>query len=226
MRPANLGKFCLTGTLLFSLAGSLLAQTGEKRLFENPTLENFDFFLADNGQKEETFQFTSDGILKVSGTPFGWLETKESYRNFTLKVEVRYPDAEVEANSGLFLRIGEKNGSFLPPCLEIQLKTGSVGDIFGFHGYTLFGTSERSRMKEKTAAGGKLHAVAKFQDGQKAGTDVWNQLEVTCFEDFVLVRVNGKIVNWAYKAPVLEGKIGFQSEGGEVWFRNAIVIEE
>jgi hypothetical protein len=39
----------------------------------------------------------------------------------------------------------------------------------------------------------------------------------------IVVVVNGKIVNWVTDAEQTPGKIGFQSEGGPIEFRNAIL---
>ncbi len=68
--------------------------------------------------------------------------------------------------------------------------------------------------------------VNRFQSGQIENPEVWNKVEVTCFESLVFVRVNGVLVNWAYGVEPQAGQIGFQSEGGEVWYRNAFIIEE
>ncbi len=206
----------------------------EIHLFDGKTINDFDFYLADDGKKEDVFHL-EDGILKVSGTPFGWLSPKGiSVRNFTLKVEVRYPQNDPKPNSGLFLRIVDSEPrpepKFLPPCFECQLQTGNIGHLFGFHGHVLRGPADRYIYRARSENGGKfqaeLHKLVNFQTNQKPGTESWNLVEVTCYEDLIFVRVNGVLVNWAHDALNVEGKIGFQSEGGEVWFRNAVLYAE
>ncbi|MDO4574771.1 MAG: DUF1080 domain-containing protein [Planctomycetia bacterium] len=212
--------------LLCLLVLGLMANsaTGQENLLEGKTLADFGYFLADNGVQEEVFQL-ADGVLKISGTPMGWLETKKDYKNFTLKAEIRYPEENPNANSGLFLRLVGRGPAFLPPCVEVQMKTGNIGDVFGFWGYTVLGDAARAKTKEN-AIGGKMHTLTKIRCAQKPGTDAWNQVEITCFEEVVVVRVNGVIVNVAYGVQNVPGKIAFQSEGGVVWFRNAVVTEE
>ncbi|MDO4629560.1 MAG: DUF1080 domain-containing protein [Planctomycetia bacterium] len=194
-------------------------------LFENVTLDDFDCFLVDNGKKEEVYKL-EDGILKVSGTPFGWLATKEKYRNFALSVEVRYPTDNKNANSGLFLRITETEEAlepkFLPPCIECQLQTQNIGHLFGFHGHTLNGAADRYTYRAKKEGGvAELHKLMNAKNNQLEGTEAWNKVDVFCHNDLILVLLNGKLVNWATNATNVAGTIGFQSEGGEIWFRNA-----
>ncbi len=194
-------------------------------LFENATLDDFDCYLVDNGKKEDVYKL-ENGVLKVSGTPFGWLATKEKYQNFALSVEVCYPTDDPKANSGLFLRIAEMTErpepQFLPPCIECQLLTQNIGHLFGFHGHTLNGASERYTYHAKKEEGSvAFHKLLNTKNNQLEGTEAWNQVNVFCHDDLILVMVNGKLVNWATNATIIAGAIGFQSEGGEIWFRNA-----
>jgi hypothetical protein len=39
----------------------------------------------------------------------------------------------------------------------------------------------------------------------------------------LIVKINGKVVNWAIMAEIKPGKIAFQSEGGAIEFRNALL---
>lgn len=47
----------------------------------------------------------------------------------------------------------------------------------------------------------------------------WNTLECICAGDSIINRLNGKVVNQGTKASHTKGKILFQSEGAEVFFR-------
>lgn len=200
---------------------------------EGKTLDDFDCWLMDDGKKEDVFRI-EDGILKVSGTPFGWLSPKgESFRNFILIAEVRYPTDNDKANSGLFLRITDTPDRpeplFLPPCIECQLLTQNIGHLFGFHGHALIGAEERYSYRPRSEKDGKsvaeLHKLMNFRNAQNSGVEEWNRVVVICYEDAVSVFVNEKPVNWACRATNVAGGIGFQSEGGEVWFRNVTVGE-
>lgn len=199
-------------------------------LFAGKTLADFDAYLADGGKKENVFHL-EDGVLKVSGTPFGWLSPKGNYRNFTLSVEVCYPTTNAKANSGIFLRITDTPDRpeplFLPPCFECQLQTGNIGHLFGFHGHALSGDAARYSYRARSEKNGKfapeLHKLLNLGNAQKEGTESWNQLTISCQEGQITVYLNGKLINQAAGARNVAGKIGFQSEGGEVWFRNAVI---
>ncbi len=233
MKKGLFSMFSLIFALTFTATVATFATAEEAQperpegvaLFENATLDDFDCHLVDNGKKEEVYKL-EDGILKVSGTPFGWLATKEKYRNFALSVEVRYPTDNPKANSGLFLRILETEEAlepkFLPPCIECQLQTQNIGHLFGFHGHTLNGAADRYTYRAKKEGGiAELHKLVNAKNNQLEGTEAWNQVNVFCHDDLILVMVNGKLVNWATNATNIAGAIGFQSEGGEIWFRNA-----
>ena len=203
------------------------AQDGWINLFEGKTLADFDCYLDDNGVKENVYTL-EDGILKVSGNPYGWLSPKGTYRNFIFETEIFYPTDDPKANSGIFIRIAEPENRptplFLPPCVECQLQTQNIGHLFAFHGHTLIGASDRYSYRERKEFDGKaapeLHKLLHVKNAQ-VGADGWNKLAIFCHEDLVTVFLNGQAVNWACNVTNAAGRIGFQSEGGQVWFRNA-----
>ena len=47
----------------------------------------------------------------------------------------------------------------------------------------------------------------------------WNRMEVFCQGDTITNIVNGFVVNIGTKSSLTQGKIQFQSEGAEVFFR-------
>jgi hypothetical protein len=70
---------------------------------------------------------------------------------------------------------------------------------------------------------GNCESVIKFRDAQNYEKLSWNKIEITCNEDLLIVKINGKVVNWAIMAEIKPGKIAFQSEGGPIEFRNAFL---
>jgi len=44
-------------------------------------------------------------------------------------------------------------------------------------------------------------------------------------DSLIVITLNGKIVNWTNQAATTPGRIGLQSEGGPIKFRNFIVTE-
>lgn len=212
-------------TLFFCFSVSLLTAQ-EIDLLKNATLEDFDYYLADQGKKEDSFKITSDGILQLTGTPNGWLGTKKHYKNFTVSAEYCYPDLSVPTNSGLLFRILDQGSTFLPQCLELQIQAGNTGDLYGFHDFQFQGESARlSSGKNHPFAGNYIKSI-RYCDCEKPNEKVWNKIEATCFEDLFVVRLNGHIINWAWGMPNKSGPFAFQSEGGPIWFRNVIIKME
>lgn len=228
-------KWYVPGMILSAVAVVLIASTNAVaqnqatpsgktiELLKNATLDDFDFFLADGAKKSDVFTLGADGILKVAGEPFGWLGTKKLYRNFEISGEFRYPDKENSINSGLFLRVCKSTPNFLPKCVEVQLAPPSLGDLYGFWDMKLAGAAERSRFVENHKVVQVLRGVKHFRNGKKDDMTQWNQVHVVCFEDMIVVRMNGMIVNWATGVENVPGRIAFQSEGAPVEFRNFTV---
>lgn len=202
--------------------------SGQVDLFEKKNLAEWDFFVED---KEiavgDVFSFTEDGILACKGKPFGYLATKELYKNYKISLEYRWPKDVKPTNSGIFLRITDQPPkTFLPKCFEVQLAHNSAGDLWGFHGRKLPAPPGSPEARVVEADGneivGKQNGVKRIL-GVENKPGEWNALDILCSEGLIVVVLNGKIVNWATDAEVVPGKIGFQSEGGPVEFRNAVL---
>ena len=48
----------------------------------------------------------------------------------------------------------------------------------------------------------------------------WTHCEAVCKDDTLVYYVNGKLVNKAFGLNVTRGKLFFQTEGAECWYRN------
>jgi len=195
---------------------------GQTSLFRGKNLADWDFYVDKESVKvEDVFSFSGDGILVCKGQPFGYLCTKESYKNFKFSVQWRWPDGEKPTNSGVFLKIGEQpRGTFLPQTVEVQLQYKSAGDLWGFHGRKLTGPADRFVDREGNEKTGKTNGVKKILDQEKEPGQ-WNNMDILCNDGLIVVVVNGKIVNWTIGAEPVEGRIGLQSEGGPIEFRFA-----
>ena len=195
---------------------------GQTALFETKSLADWDFYVNEDGVKvEDVFSFTEDGRLLCTGLPFGYLATKESYKNFKFAVEWCW--TQEPTNSGIFLKITDQpKGSFLPKAIEVQLKHGDAGDIWAFHGRVATTDSAPRYTAAEVAAIGKFNGVKKLHDAE-IEPGQWNAMEILCANGLLVVVVNGKIVNWTTTAEAISGRIGFQSEGGPIVFRNAVL---
>jgi hypothetical protein len=201
-------------------AASALGQTA---LLEKKNLADWDFYVVKEGVKvEDVFSFASDGRLLCTGLPFGYLATKETYKNFKLSLEWCWTQGKEPTNSGIFLKITDQpKGAFLPKAVEVQLQHKNAGDVWAFYGRTITDSSDRFSSAE-SADIGKFMGVKKISDAEKAPGQ-WNAMEILCVDGLIVVVVNGKIVNWTAGAEAIEGRIGFQSEGGPIEFRNVVL---
>ena len=98
-----------------------------------------------------------------------------------------------------------------PKCLEVQLQSGEAGDLWVI-GTTLEIDNPAGRIE------GRRHK--NLTEGDEKPLGEWNNMEITCRGDEVLVKVNGKLVNHATKLSQSKGAIALQSEGTPIEFRN------
>jgi predicted esterase len=188
---------------------------GAVDLFDGKSLDGWEHYLVDPKLKMSDVWSVRDGLLVCKGKPMGYLATKKEYVSFKLIVEWRWPPGKPATNSGVLMRITGKPQA-LPKCVEAQLKSGSAGDVYGFHGFNVKGSARVISAENKFV--GKLSGVSKMKAAEKKPGQ-WNKYEITFNGGDITVILNGQKVNEATGCDVVAGKIGLQSEGGEVHFR-------
>ena len=200
-------------------------QAGEKAavLFDGQSLNGWKFFLVDPDAKMEDVWSVNDGVLICKGEPQGYLATKKKFTNFKLVVEWRWAPGKEPGNSGVLMRISGKP-QMLPKCVEAQLKSGSAGDFWAFHGFKIDGDAARLKTVSGHKLGGDLIGITKKEGAEKEPGE-WNRYEITAKGSTITLAVNGKQVNQATDCDVLAGSIALQSEGGEIHFRKVELTE-
>jgi len=190
-------------------------------LFDGKSLAGWEHYLVEPDVKMADVWSVRDGLLICKGKPMGYLATKKEFTNFRLIVEWRWPPGKPAGNSGVLMRItGEPRA--LPKCVEAQLKAGSAGDAYGFQGFTVKGDAARSKSAESPFFG-KLSGVEKIKGNEKEPGE-WNKYDITISGGDLTLIVNGEKVNEATGCDLVAGKIGLQSEGGEIHFRTVRLI--
>lgn len=168
---------------------------------------------------EPTWHVTN-GAIRTTGTPFGYLRTKRAdFTNFKLELEYRWWRKTENPNSGIFLRLADENGSFIPKCYENQLQPASVCSLFALGGSILEGVVPRNPYTPNDALSGIAAAPAKAPSAEKPFGE-WNKLELTVKDDEVTSYLNGVLMNQVKGVKTPKGAIGLQSEGGAIEFRN------
>ncbi len=218
--------YCNTGLLsilaaVMILCGMTVAEEpGGKPLdlFNGKNLDGWQWFSIEPDVKMKNVWSVTDAVLVCNGEPTGYIATEEDYKNFRLIVEWRWAPGAEPGNNGVLLRITGKPISFLPKCVEAQLKSGSAGDIWGFYGYKLKGAEERFTSVENHDLLGNFVGVGKIKANENAPGE-WNRYEITFDGGVLTLVINGEKVNEATDCDVVPGKIGLQSEGGVIHFR-------
>lgn len=185
--------------------------------FEQLTLADFTPFAPTAGAVESWSE--ENGILKTTGQPRGYLLSQETYSDFTLQLELRYEPAETDEalqqlNTGVLLYVVGENRLW-PVCLEVQGKHIELAQI----------KSNARDLKVEAETDLPARDAARNQPGE------WNALEITARAGALEVKLNGKSVSHSAAGvrnsePLTAGRIGLQSEGSPVSFRNIRIRHE
>ena len=191
-------------------------------LWNGKDLSNWTFFLVDPKAKMDDVWSVREGMIVCKGDPVGTLLTKDEFTSFRLVVEWRWAPGTVVTkektpNSGVLLRV---NGEMkqLPRSIEAQLRSGDAGDLYGFWGMKIEGDPARSKAEKGNPVIGDMRGVTKAA-GAENPVGQWNRYEIVLDGTKLELSINGRKVNSATVADVLPGRIGLQSEGGEIHFR-------
>jgi len=152
-----------------------------------------------------------DGIIHCKGIPNGYMRTESDYANYTLYLQWRW--IEKESNSGVLLHIQEPDKVW-PNCIECQMRAGNAGN------FVLMGSGAITVDGETYTSTGRNISIGKKQESTENPVGEWNSYKIICQKDSITCYVNDILQNEGTEASVSRGKIGLQSEGGPVEFRN------
>jgi hypothetical protein len=202
---------------------------------EGPVLEFRDLF---NGKdltgwvnvntNQDTWS-VRNGELICSGHPIGVMRTAKQYDNFILHIEWKH--IEPGGNSGVFVwsdaRPDEK--SRLPNGVEVQMleldwinlnkQNGKPAPAAYVHG-ELFGVGGVVTVPDNPR-GDRSKSV----ENRCKGRGEWNTYDVVCVDGVIKLSVNGKFVNGISRSSRRKGYLCMESEGAEIHFRNAKILE-
>jgi hypothetical protein len=197
--------------------------------------------------RDQVFSLDENGVLRISGEGWGYIETPEFYRDYRLIVEYRWGEqtfgrrADKARDAGIFLHCHDRYGDW-PKGIEVQLIEGGSGNLNILDGKNVVSVSgrfasvegNRAQFRERAEPvkiGGKTIKVFcnyrpedwKDEKGYRGKADLemplgeWNRLEVICAGKAIEVRLNGTLVNRIGNLPETEGPVAIQSEEAE-WF--------
>ena len=165
--------------------------------FELLVFSDFESFAAE----ANTWSATADG-LKCGGKPKGYLYSKQSYQNFTLRLDYRFPrpdnlqdEAKFKGNTGFLVYITGEH-KLWPICLEVQGKHTQMAAIKENGGAEPVKTADDD--------------VARQQARKPVGQ--WNSLEIVSKDGALTVHLNGTPISKSDPDFISEGPLGIQAE--------------
>lgn len=202
--------------ILASAGGSIFSQNEcapqlITNLFNGKDLSSWEFVLKDQVVDPLTVFTVKNAAIHITGNPFGYMRTKETFRNYKLHLEYSWPSEAT--NSGVFVHTQKPDGIW-PTCFEVQLMAGNAGD------FICMGKSDMAERTDKTNL-----VVKKKTPSNEVPVSEWNTLEVICKGNTIDVYVNGTLQNQASGINLEEGHICLQSEGKDIEFRNIYVTK-
>jgi 3-keto-disaccharide hydrolase len=194
-----------------SAAGSATKEPAKIKLFNGKDLTGLKLFIPEKeGVDPASVWSVRDGVIHCTGTPAGYIRTTKQYENYTLSFEWRW--AGEPGNSGCLLHIQDKDNVW-PDSIESQLGNHNAGDFWVI--------GEGTDFKEHTDKSTR-RVVKKHKHNEKPAGE-WNKKVVVCDGNTIKVTVNGLLQNVATGTTLTKGRIGWQSEGAPIEFRNIIL---
>jgi hypothetical protein len=196
----------------FAQSKSIKAGT-EINLIKDKNLKNWVFYLKDHTVDPKTVFTVKDGIVNISGNPFGYMRTKEVYSDYKLHVEYRWPFEAT--NSGVFVHCQLPDTIWITS-IECQLQAGNAGD---------FACVGETDMKERVDKTRKGRMIKKMAPSSEKPVGEWNTMDIVCKGNTIEVTVNGVLQNRGTEVSVSKGFILLQSEGKDVQFRSVVLTK-
>ncbi|HEX4484630.1 MAG TPA: DUF1080 domain-containing protein [Terriglobales bacterium] len=236
MRKSLLSLLLALATATFAVGSEIPKHGKAVALFNGHDLTTFDTFIETQGlnnDPDHVFQ-VENGIVHVSGKHMGYIITRKEYSNYYLQTEFKWGEATYAPRDGkardsgiLYHVTGDQK--VWPTSVEFQILEGGTGDFWMTDGGALTGTNG-VRVTGPPGQAEKIDRIGKSPEKDVAGFrsatgevekphGQWNLLELVVQGDHVKQFVNGKLANEGSAAYPSAGKILFQSEGAEIFFR-------
>ncbi len=181
----------------------------------------WDRFLRDrpmNDDPDQVFAMEEDGV-HVTGKEFGYLISQEIFDNFHLKFEYKWgedkwpPRLKDPRDAGVIYHVPDGTvHKIWPRGIECQIQEGDTGDFWLIDSTVIDHQGYRTHRNRKY-----VRAIKSVDAEHESGE--WNTVEVISNDGKLVHLVNGKLVNVGTKANRRRGKILFQSEGSEIYYR-------
>ena len=197
--------------ICFAFAKIVSAQitpTNHIELFNGINFDGWTFCMKNDADPMQTWSVTN-GLIHCTGTPTGYLRTKQSYSNYVVTVEWRFVKiAPKKDNTGVLVHM-QLPDAVWPVCIQNQGKSGRQGDLF------LMMSAESKEHKGMD----KNTPIALRGEPNENAIGEWNTNVTVCAGNDVKAVINGKLLNEITECTVSSGFVGIQSEGGDIEIR-------
>lgn len=171
----------------------------------------WELVMADSSVPEEELIQIEPNLLSLYGKnhPKGIFRSKDSYQNYELTLEWRWPNTP--GNGGLLFHCDPSvTKATWPKCLEVQLQHGRAGN-FRKNGERIEVAADRPNKKA---------FIPRLIDEVENPVGEWNHLRVRALGNRVEVYINGQLVNHGERASASSGFIALQLELADIQFRS------
>jgi hypothetical protein len=199
---------CLLAFIGTAAAQEIIIPTVQIELFNGKDFSGWTFCMKDGADPGQTWSVTN-GVIHCTGTPSGYVRTKQSYSNYVLTVVWRFVKITPKAdNTGVLVHM-QLPDQVWPRCIQNQGKSGRQGDLFLMEGAE---AKEHQGMNKNTP-------VPMRGPPNENPIGEWNTNMTVCAGNDVKAVINGKLMNEITRCTVSSGFIGIQSEGGDIEIR-------
>ena len=197
-------------------------------------------FCIDKGGIIHFFRDLPDGYaLEDPNALHGSMISKRNYSRYILKFEYKWGKKlvnnykKLQYDSGVYLHISEE--SAYPLGIQYQIRYNHLNDVS--YVAELRGKFERNWYSKDgvfllPSAGGEAQSTpngvnSPSNDAFAHGPDgKWNRCEIIVMRDeYVIYKLNGRVVNMVTDLNWSQGKIGLEAESGEIMWRNIMIKE-
>ena len=162
-----------------------------------------------------------DGLLVSQGTPEGHLITNQSFHDYRLVLEYRWPGEP--GNCGVLVHASTPRRLYgmFPQSIECQMHAGNAGDFWCIGEDIAVPDMEARRgPKERWGVDGdKARRIKNLTDNSEKVKGEWNQMVIECRGKTIDIWVNGDHVNHGAECTADRGQIALQAEGAVCEFR-------
>jgi hypothetical protein len=163
-----------------------------------------------------------EGLLLSNGSPQGHLISDETYSNYELIVEYRWPGKG--GNCGVLVHASTPRmlyGMF-PQSIECQMHAGNAGDFWCIgEDIKVDNMAERRGGDPSNWGGqeGQERHIWNLTDDSEKPLGEWNTMRIVCKDDTINIWVNDDHVMSGFECTASSGAVALQAEGTPCEFR-------